>query len=63
MALENFTAAAAALDASAARLIAKAAADAAALAQAQTDLANVDASATATLQPIADKINAAAPAE
>lgn len=61
MALENFNAAADALDAAGDRLIAKSSADEAALAQAQSDLAAVDAAATAKIQPTLDKLNAAAP--
>jgi hypothetical protein len=61
MALENFKAAADRLDAAADRLIAKAAADEAALAQANADLAGADSAAAAIIQPIADRLNAAAP--
>ncbi len=61
MALDNFTAAAAVLDAAADRLIAKNASDEAALAQALGDVANVDQTATATIQPIIDKITAVVP--
>jgi hypothetical protein len=44
------------------RLIAANAANVTALAQAQTDLANADATLAAALQPLADKLTAAAPA-
>jgi multidrug resistance efflux pump len=59
MALDNFNAAVANLETAADNLIAKASADAAALAQAQSDLANADAAATAAIQPVIDKLNAA----
>lgn len=59
MALDKFNAAAADLSTAADALIAKASTDAASAAQAQSDLANADDAATATIQPITDKINAA----
>jgi hypothetical protein len=59
MALDKFHAAAADLSTAADALIAKASTDAASAAQAQTDLANADDTATAAIQPITDKINAA----
>lgn len=59
MALDNFTAATEALNTAADALIAHCSGHEAALAQAQTDLANADAAATAAIQPITDKINAA----
>jgi hypothetical protein len=62
MTLDAFKNAAADLDAAADRLIAKASSDAASLAQAQSDLANVEAEATAAIQPTIDKLNSAAPA-
>jgi hypothetical protein len=62
MALENFTIAAAALADAADRLIAHCEGHAAELAQAQSDLANADATATAAIQPVVDRINAALPA-
>lgn len=62
MAMENLAALAAVVEAAADRLIAKAAADEASLVQAQADLAAADANAVALVQPIADKLNGAAPA-
>jgi hypothetical protein len=62
MALENFTAAVVTLEAAADRLIAKAAADASAHTQAAADLAAVDTTATAAIQPVIDKLTTAAPA-
>jgi hypothetical protein len=59
MDLTNFNAAAANLSSAADALIAKASSDAAALAQAQSDLAGVDQTTAATVQAEADKINAA----
>jgi hypothetical protein len=62
MALDNFNnVAVPALKAAADALIAKAAADGSALAQAQSDLANADAAATAAIQPITDSLTTAVP--
>ena len=61
MAMDALNAAAASASAAADRLIAKAQADEASLAQANSELANADAAAAAVVQPIADKLNAAAP--
>ena len=60
MALDNFNNAVTALNAAADTLVQKSAADEAALAQAQTDLANLDATATAAIQPVVDRLTAAA---
>lgn len=62
MALDNFTAAVADLQAAANALITKSAADASAVAAAETALANVDSTATAAIQPIIDSLKAAVPA-
>ena len=59
--LTNTTAAIAALNASADRLIAKSQSDAAALAPLQADLANVDANVAAQITPITAKIDAIVP--
>lgn len=59
MALENFHATAQSLSDAADALINKSAADAGALAQAQSDLAAVDQEAAGVIQPILDKINTA----
>jgi hypothetical protein len=61
MSLDNFNASVANLNNAADRLIAKASTDEAALIHAQADLAAADATATAALQPVLDKVNAAAP--
>lgn len=60
MALDNFTAATAALQSAANALIAKSSSDASALTAAQAELANVDSQATAAIQPITDALHAAA---
>jgi hypothetical protein len=62
MALENLTALVNATSADADAIIAKAGTDASALAQAQTDIANLEAQAVSVVQPLADKLHAAVPA-
>lgn len=61
MALDNLNSLVASASAAADRLIAKAGSDEQALAQAQSDLAGLEAQAVAAVQPLADKISGAAP--
>lgn len=62
MALENLTALVAAASSDADEIISQASSDAAALAQAKSDIANLEANAVAVVQPLADKLAAAVPA-
>lgn len=61
MTLDKFNAAVASLNAAADALIAKASSDASALAQAQSDLEAADSTASAAVQSVTGKINAAVP--
>ena len=61
MALEQLTNLVAEASANADAILAKASSDSAALAQAQSDIANMEANAVAVVQPLADKLSAANP--